>query len=322
MAKIVKISDRTLSEAATCIKCGELVAFPTETVYGLGAHAGNEEAVARLFAAKNRPQFNPLISHFPHADAAFAQGQVTKTALLLAKAFWPGPLTIILTRTDACKISWLASAGGDSVALRVPDHEQAIKLLNLCHVPVVAPSANLSGRMSPTSAAHVKEGLGDKCHMILDGGACRAGLESTVIDCREDRAVLLRPGPITAEQIRQQADVTLVLADGHGGKPVAPGYMASHYAPHTPVRMNATNKRQNEIFIGFGPMPASLKADFNLSTKGDLLEAAANLFALMHLADKCDKQSIAFAPVTMTGLGVAINDRLKRASAPRPPQER
>jgi len=318
---ITPFSEHALQEAATCLQKGGLVAFPTETVYGLGAIATDDKAVARIFAAKNRPQFNPLISHFADVEEALAAGEKTEIANLLASHFWPGPLTLILKRAKHCPISLLALAGNDSVAVRVPDHTIARQLLALTGLPVVAPSANPSGRISPSIALHVEEGLGGVCDIILDGGPCPSGLESTVIDCRGNKAVLLRPGPITAEQIKQQTGLSITapansITDGTAPL-TSPGQLASHYAPLAGVRLNATTKHKDEVFIGFGAVPDGVTADFNLSETGDIQEAAAHLFALLHKADKIALNSIAFAPIPMSGLGLAINDRLSRAAAPR-----
>ena len=317
---IIPISEQALEDAAACLQQGGLVAFPTETVYGLGAIASNDKAVAGIFAAKNRPQFNPLISHFADADNALAAGRATEIAGLLASHFWPGPLTLILERRKNSLISLLSSAGSDSVAVRVPDHDIARRLIALTGQPIVAPSANPSGCISPSNAAHVEEGLGSACDMILDGGPCRSGLESTVIDCRNNNAVLLRPGPITREQIKEQTGLITTSPENEGGDgaPLAsPGQLTSHYAPLARVRLNATTKQKHEVFIGFGSVPDGVAADFNLSESGDIQEAAARLFALLHEADKRALNSIAFAPIPMSGLGLAINDRLSRAAAPR-----
>ena len=318
---IIPISDQALQDAATCLQQGGLVAFPTETVYGLGAIATDDKAVAGIFAAKNRPQFNPLISHFADADNALAAGRANNIAELLASHFWPGPLTLILKRHKDSPISLLASAGSDSVAVRVPDHEKARRLITLTGQPVVAPSANPSGCISPSNAVHVEEGLGSACDIILDGGPCRSGLESTVIDCRNNNAILLRPGPITTEQIKEQTGLITTSPENKGGdgaSPFAsPGQLASHYAPLARVRLNATTVQQDEVFIGFGSVPDGVTPDFNLSESGDTQEAAARLFALLHEADKLALNSIAFAPIPMSGLGFAINDRLSRAAAPR-----
>ena len=321
------ISEDSLNRAAKCLQQGGLVAFPTETVYGLGANACDDSAVARIFAAKNRPQFNPLISHFADATAALEAGLPSQIAAILARHFWPGPLTLILERPENSPISRLASAGGNSLAVRVPDHPATHRLLLLTGLPVVAPSANPSGRISPSCARHVADGLGAACDMILDGGACQRGLESTVIDCRTQTPILLRPGPITPEQINAKTGLTIApapasTADGTAPpeNPLAsPGQLASHYAPAAFVRLNATEKHADEVLIGFGAPPDGVHPDFTLSASGDIEEAAANLFAVMHQADQMALKSIAFAPIPMSGLGVAINDRLARAAVPRPP---
>lgn len=320
------ISEDSLRQAAKCLQQGGLVAFPTETVYGLGANACDDTAVARIFAAKNRPQFNPLISHFADASAALEAGLPSQIAALLARHFWPGPLTLILERPENSPISLLASAGSNSLAVRVPDHAATRQLLQLAGLPVVAPSANPSGRISPSCARHVADGLGAACDMILDGGACKRGLESTVIDCRTHRPILLRPGPITAEQITAKTGLNIAaaapsIADEKTPPdyPLAsPGQLASHYAPQALVRLNATDKQADEVLVGFGAPPDGLHPDFTLSASGDIEEAAANLFAVMHQADQMAVKSIAFTPIPMSGLGLAINDRLARAAVPRP----
>jgi L-threonylcarbamoyladenylate synthase len=324
MMSITAITDASLTEAAACLKKGGLVAFPTETVYGLGAIATDDSAVVKIFAAKNRPQFNPLISHFADKDSALKAGRPNKIAEKLAVHFWPGPLTLILERPADSPISLLASAGSDSLAVRVPGHADALRLLGRVGLPVVAPSANRSGRISPSEARHVADGLGDKCDIILDGGRCQRGLESTVIDCRGNSPLLLRPGPITLEQIYTETGLDVAAPanppDRNTAPLVAPGQLASHYAPSARVRLNAADIREDEIFVGFGALPKGVISEFNLSPDGDLHEAAARLFALMHLADKRGVKSIAFAPVPMSGLGLAINDRLARAAAPRMPE--
>jgi len=318
--QITPITDAAIQRAADCLRGGGLVAFPTETVYGLGALASDDKAVARIFAAKNRPSFNPLISHFASPDAALSAGIPSLQAQQLAQVFMPGPLTLILTRSKGCGISALASAGTDSLAVRVPVHAQAQALLTAINAPIVAPSANPSGRISPTTAEHVLAGLGTGCDMILDGGPCQSGIESTVIDCRNETLLLLRPGPITAEQIKEKTglSVRLPARKASAADPlVAPGQLASHYAPTAAVRLNAADRQPGEIFVGFGPPPQGITADFTLSSTGCVIEAAANLFSVLHEADRLARNAIAFAPVPMSGLGQAINDRLMRAAAPR-----
>ncbi len=317
--QITPYSHTAINDAAQYLRDGRLVAFPTETVYGLGAVADDDKAVARIFAAKNRPQFNPLISHFADRQTALAAGRTSQIAQLLAAQFMPGPLTLILQRAKNSTISQLASAGTDTIAVRVPAHPIALHLLEAVGRPVVAPSANPSGQISPSTAQHVLDGLGSAVDMILDGGPCQRGLESTVIDCRNAQAVILRPGPITPEDIEKHTGLKIAHSmagqPNNDQQPVSPGQMTSHYAPKARVRLNAKEFRENEIFIGFGPMPPDLQPHFNLSATGDLIEAASMLFAIMHEADKTATKSIAFAPIPMSGLGITINDRLVRAAA-------
>ena len=314
------INQKNLKQAAHCLRAGGLVAFPTETVYGLGAIATDAIAVARIFSAKQRPQFNPLISHFPSIESALAAGHSNNAAARLAEAFWPGPMTLILQRPENSQISELASAGTDTIAIRVPSHPAALHLFEQVKTPVVAPSANPSGGISPSTAEHVANGLGAACDMILDGGPCESGIESTVIDCRPKCPILLRPGPLTLEQIADQTGIELQITKtmSQTVQPISPGQIESHYAPRANVRLNAVNKRQDEIYIGFGAPKTELIPDFNLSEQADLIEAAANLFAVLHEADTLGTATIAFAPIPMAGLGLAINDRISRAAAPRP----
>ena len=302
-----------ISEAAQRLRRGGLVAFPTETVYGLGADATQDAAVARIFAAKQRPQFNPLIAHVAGIDAAMALGKFDAQAERLAGAFWPGPLTIVVERRSDCPVSLLVSAGLSSLALRVPDHPIALALLREVDRPVAAPSANRSGRISPTTAAHVRRSLGDAVDMILDGGACSVGVESSVVQFLDGKIMLLRPGGVAREEIESLLGAKLdEVPDGavmHG-----PGQLASHYAPEAPLRLNAREPMVGETYIGF----ASLQfAEHTLSSKGDLLEAAANLFRILHEVDALKPAAIAVAPIPHHGLGEAINDRLRRAAAPR-----
>lgn len=299
-------------EAAGALRAGGLVAFATETVYGLGADATDETAVARIFAAKGRPRFNPLISHLPDADAAFAEGTATDAAHRVANAFWPGPLTLVLPRTAACSIALLTSAGLHSVALRVPGSTTARDLLAEVGRPVAAPSANRSGRVSPTTAAHVAGEGFTGLAMILDDGPCPHGLESTVLDLSGDRPRLLRPGSITQAQI--EALIGPVDLAQVNDAITAPGMLASHYAPTAPVRLNAMDLRGGEVGLDFG---AQLNCALDLSPTGDLIEAAAGLFTALRTLDQPGVKAIAVAPIPDTGLGVAINDRLRRAAAPR-----
>ena len=317
---ILTASDAHIRQAADSLRNGGLVAFPTETVYGLGANACDEHAVANIYAAKNRPQFNPLISHYASSEAVFVDIDSNPTAPILASHFWPGPMTLVLDRPTDCHISTLASAGQNSVAVRVPAHRIALKLLSACGFPVVAPSANPSGKISPSCAEHVARAMADKIDIILDGGWCERGLESTVIDCRPDSPVLLRPGPLTTEQLAEQTgiDVTLEPNTAKTKTLVSPGQIESHYAPDAAVRLNATDRHNGEVYIGFGPSSRGLVPDFNLSESADLVEAATNLFAVLHEADALNTGAIAIAPIPMAGLGLAINDRIARAAAPRP----
>tara|TARA_R110000868_G_scaffold58122_4_gene179508 strand:+ start:50742 stop:51755 length:1014 start_codon:yes stop_codon:yes gene_type:complete len=318
-------SEGALTQAAAKLRAGELVAFPTETVYGLGADATNDDAVAGIFSAKQRPSFNPLISHFPDRDAAAKHALFDARADKLAAAFWPGALTLVLPKRDDSTVSQLTTAGLPSIAVRVPAHETARALLRAVGRPVAAPSANRSGRISPTTAAHVAASLGNAIGMILDGGPCGVGLESTVIDLTTDRVVMLRPGGITRDQVAAVLGCDVVMAKTDDTAPKSPGMMTSHYAPGLPVRLNAsapdTEKYGHEILLAFGPDCVTKGFDkvLWLSKTGDDREAAANLFAKLHEADQPRFDGIAIAPIPDTGLGLAINDRMKRASAPRAP---
>lgn len=299
--------------AADALKRGELVAFATETVYGLGADATNGKAVAAIYEAKGRPSFNPLIVHVPSVEAAMQLGQLNEDARKLAKAFWPGPLTIVVERAEGCPASELVSAGLSSIAIRVPGHEGARKLLDAAGLPVAAPSANRSGQISPTRPEHVLAGLEGRIWGVLDMGACTVGLESTIVSCLDDEPVLLRPGGISHEQLEAVLGKPLRSGADNASAPVAPGQLESHYAPNARVRLNATSAREGEVMLGFGPVEGAM----NLSPSGDLKEAAANLFAMLHALDAQGAATIAVAPIPGEGLGAAINDRLKRAAAPR-----
>ena len=303
-----------ISAAARILREGGLVALPTETVYGLAADATNDKAVAKIFAAKGRPQFNPLISHLPDAEAAFRLGRFSGDAEKLAGAIWPGPLTIVVERRADCPVSLLCSAGMNSLALRVPSHPVALALLREVDRPLAAPSANRSGRISPTTAEHVRVGLGDAVDLILDGGACAVGVESTVVRFADDGATLLRAGGVTREQIESILGHALQAPQAHQGFH-SPGMLESHYAPHAALRLNAESAEPGEAYIGFGSFD---HGTYTLSKAGDLQEAAANLFKMLHDVDDSSPERIAVAPIPMTGLGEAINDRLRRAAAPRP----
>ncbi len=306
--------DDAVAEAANLLRTGGLVAFPTETVYGLGADASNSTAVAQIFAAKQRPQFNPLIIHLPDLTQARKYADFSDAALQLAQAFWPGPLTLVLPLKKGAALSPLVTAGLTSVGIRVPATPLAQSLLRKAAVPVAAPSANPSGQISPTRAAHVAAGLSGRIDAILDGGACGVGVESTIVGF-DPEPVLLRPGGLAAEDIARVLGHPLRQNTSEDpDAPTSPGQLLSHYAPRAAVRLNATEKRAGEVLLGFGPVA---DADYSLSESGDLIEAAANLFDALHRLDGVTGATIAVSPIPDKGLGRAINDRLKRAAAPR-----
>ncbi|MEQ8898991.1 MAG: L-threonylcarbamoyladenylate synthase [Roseovarius sp.] len=296
--------------AAELLRSGELVAFPTETVYGLGGDATNDMAVARIFEAKGRPRFNPLIVHVDRVETVREYVEWPHAAEVLASAFWPGPLTLVLPIRPGTGISGLVTAGLPSLAVRVPANPVARELLRAFGGPVAAPSANPSGRISPTTAAHVKAGLAGRIAGILDGGACDVGVESTIVGLTDGPA-LLRPGGLPAEAVEQALGEGLAR-HGEGDAVTAPGQLASHYAPGATVRLEAGSRRAGEVMLGFG----KVECDLNLSPSGDLTEAAANLFAHLHALD-AKGAPIAVSPIPERGLGRAINDRLRRAAAPR-----
>ena len=309
--------DAAIDQAAGLLTAGGLVAFPTETVYGLGADACNGEAVARIFEAKGRPQFNPLIVHLADTAQAEAHASFTETAIALARDFWPGPLTMVLPRRDESSISHLVSGGGKTIALRVPQHPIAQSLLGRAGCPVAAPSANRSGGISSTTAGHVLASLGDRVDLILDGGRCPGGLESTIVDLTGDTPLFLRPGLI--ERAALSAVAGEINDPPEDGSVRAPGMLASHYAPRADLRLNAAEARPGEALLAFGPgYPETGPMVRNLSHAGDLIEAASNLFSMLHELDQMGIVGIAATPVPDIGLGVAINDRLARAAAPRP----
>jgi len=315
VALIQPANAETIAAAGRLLAEGQLVAFPTETVYGLGADAGCDRAVAAIFAAKGRPRFNPLIIHVAEATEAEALVAVDDRARHLMARFWPGPLTLVLARRSDAPVSLLASAGLDSLAVRLPDHPVARALIRAAGRPLAAPSANRSGRVSPTEAAHVAACLGGKPAMILDGGPCRVGVESTVLDLTGLHPTLLRPGGVSVE------DLTNALGEEPHAPPSdvgvkAPGMLDSHYAPGLPVRLGARAAEPGEALLAFGPVSGA--ATLNLSPSGDLEEAAANLFAMLRGLDRPEFSAIAVAPIPRHGLGLAINDRLRRAASPRP----
>jgi L-threonylcarbamoyladenylate synthase len=317
-APVLAPTAENIAAAAEALRAGRLVAFPTETVYGLGANAADDRAVAAVFAAKNRPSFNPLIIHVADLAAAEALVRMDERARSLAERFWPGPLTLVLPRAASCPVSLLASAGLDTLAVRVPRQLVATRLLKAFCGPIAAPSANPSGRLSPTAASHVSEGLGSHLAMILDDGPTAIGLESTVIDLSRPAARLLRPGGLTAEEI--EAAMGPLAGVEAGAIPQAPGMLESHYAPELPLRLDAATVASDEALLAFGPrvLPGARKT-LNLSPAGDLSQAAANLFAHLRRLDASGARRIAVMPVPEQGLGRAINDRLRRAAAPRSP---
>lgn len=317
---LVPASTETIAEAGRLIRAGALVAFPTETVYGLGADATNGEAVAAIFAAKGRPHFNPLIVHVADVAAAEALGTFSDDARRLAAAFWPGPLTLVVRRRQGCPIADLATAGLDTLALRIPAHPVAEALLRAADRPIAAPSANRSGHVSPTRARHVADDLGPRVAMILDGGATPHGVESTVLDATGAGIALLRPGAVPAEAIAATLGRPLATAAAvaDADAPLSPGRLASHYAPDARLRLDATEAREGEALMAFGRAAPSRGFIINLSPSGNLEEAAANLFAALRAFDAAGSKAVAVMPIPETGLGVAINDRLRRAAAPRP----
>ena len=302
-----------INKAVDILNNGGLVAFPTETVYGLGADATNDTAVASIYEKKGRPSFNPLIAHVTSSKMASEYVQITPNAEKLMNTFWPGPLTLVLKRKPDCTVSLLASAGLDTLAVRCPNNPIALDLICAFGKPIVAPSANKSGRISPTTVEHILQDYGNEAPFILDGGACQVGVESTVLLCDEEKVAVLRYGGLAVEEIESLIG-PVIRPERDEDAPHSPGQLKSHYAPHLPLRMNATKAQAGEALLGFGQAP---DATLNLSPTGDLKQAAANLFSMMHQLD-CDKYTgIAVMPIPMQGLGYAINDRLKRASFPR-----
>ena len=314
MPSILPLTPENIEKAATALRAGELVAFPTETVYGLGADATNDTAVANIYEAKNRPSFNPLIVHFPDIDSVRDVAELSPMAETLAARFWPGAISFVLPRKPDCPLSRLVSAGLPTFAARVPAQEGARTLLRAAGIPVAGPSANSSGRISPTQASHVAADLGDRVSLILDDGPCAVGVESTVLDLTSEAPTILRPGGVTQEDIEAALNRPVIVASANEESPKSPGMLLSHYAPSLPVRMNANGPNVGEVYLGFGE---TIGAQMNLSVRGDLTEAAANLFAFLHELDDPKWTAIAVAPIPEAGLGRAINDRLRRAAAPR-----
>lgn len=320
---LVKPTPENIAAAAEALRQGELVAFPTETVYGIGADATNSRAVARVFEAKGRPRFNPLIAHVADLASAERIAYFPAHARRLAEAFWPGPLTLVLRRRLAGKISDFVTVGLETVAVRVPAHPVALALLAAAEVPIAAPSANRSGHVSPTLASHVYDDLGDIPAFILDGGPTAHGLESTILDASEPDIVQLRAGAIPAQVIEGLLGITIrrtaeAVDPATGERPIAPGQLASHYAPGAPLRLDAECARPGEALLAFGAdAPRHDGPLINLSPTGDLVEAGANLFAALRALDAAHPTAIAVMPIPDTGIGEAINDRLRRGAAPR-----
>ena len=319
--RVLKADAEAIGAAARCLAAGGLAAFPTETVYGLGADAGNGEAVARLYAAKGRPAFNPLIAHVADLAAARRLAHFGDEAEKLATAFWPGPLTLVLPKLENCGVADLALAGLDSVAVRVPAHPVARELLAAFAKPIVAPSANRSGHVSPTSAAHVLADLRGRIDLVIDGGPCAVGVESSIVACLGEPA-WLRPGGVAREAIERVLCQPLSEQRlPEDAAPLAPGMLASHYAPKAKLRLDAESVRAGEALLAFGPAPLAgagqASLTLNLSPRGDLVEAAANLFSHLRALDASGAPAIAVMKVPREGLGEAINDRLARAAAPR-----
>ena len=306
-----------IERAARLLQSGALVAFPTETVYGLGADATNDRAVAAIFAAKGRPHFNPLIVHVPGLAEAEAVAEFDPRAQRVAAQFWPGPLSLVLPRRSDSGLSLLASAGLDTVAIRAPAHPVAQALLRATGRPIAAPSANRFGRVSPTEAAHVMDELGEGLSLILDGGRTPVGVESTVLDLSGEAPALLRPGGVTIEELEALLGPIATASGAEAGPLRSPGQLASHYTPILPLRLDVTEARPGEALLAFGPdAPPGFAEMLWLSRSGDLAEAAANLFAMLRRLDRSVFSGIAVMPIPEHGLGRAINDRLRRAAAP------
>lgn len=319
ITRLMKASPEAIAAAAQCLRMGGLVAMPTETVYGLAADATSDAAVAAIYAAKERPAINPLIAHVLNIEAAREHGLFGPEAETLARAFWPGPLTLVLPVARTCRISLLARAGLDTVAVRAPSHQTARALIEAAGVPLAAPSANRSGRVSPTTAAHVAADLDGRVDLILDAGPCRHGLESTIVACLGPRPELLRPGAVTREKIEAALGSSIDTRSATRTAPNAPGQLASHYAPKAELRLGAASVSADEAALDFaGALEGgSPRARLDLSPAGDLVEAASHLFSYLRALDASGAARIAVAPIPAHGLGAAINDRLRRAAAPR-----
>ena len=313
--RVEPVTEATVADAARLLRAGKLVAFPTETVYGLGANAADDAAIAAVFEAKGRPRFNPLIVHVPGRAEAARHVWFNPIADRLADAFWPGGLTLVLPRREDSPLSLLASAGLDTVALRAPAHPAARALLAAAGIPVAAPSANRAGSISPTTAAHVRDELDRRVDLILDAGACPIGLESTVIGFSGERPIMLRPGAVPRDAVER---ISGPLGDPEPGEISAPGMLSSHYAPRAALRLDVRDVRPGEALLAFGPdVPQPVGKICNLSPSRNLVEAAANLFSMLRQLDQSGASTIAVMRVPNEGLGEAINDRLSRAAAPR-----
>ncbi len=306
---VTPATDSAIADAAARLRAGDIVAVPTETVYGLAADAANSQAVAAIYRAKGRPDFNPLIVHILDMDAAMKLAQFDERAMRLAAQFWPGPMTLVLPLLQGANVAAAVTAGLPTIALRCPAHPVMRALLHISGLNLAAPSANRSGGISPTKAQHVASSLGDAAPMILDGGPCADGVESTIVALRNDGWQILRDGPVTAEQIRSVMGTSALPITDH--KIEAPGQLASHYAPSKPLRLNAAHAVADEWHIGFG----AIAGDDNLSPSGDLAQAASRLFDALHRADASESRAIAVAPIGTEGIGAAIADRLRRAAA-------
>lgn len=312
MSNIFEATPENISKAAQTIKNGGLVAFPTDTVYGLGADVYNPAAVAGIFAAKGRPSFDPLISHIADIDFLPEYAETDSRVMDLARHFWPGPLTFVLNRTDKNHALDLVCSGLPKIAVRMPNSLVALELIKKSGTPIAAPSANKFKSISPTTAHHVFNSLGEKVDMILDGGRCKIGVETTIIDLTTSEIVMLRAGGLSKEELEAYTGEKVVISHGDPNKPSAPGQLLKHYAPSHTLRINVSEPQDNEFYIGFGNMP---NAHLNLSPSGNLREAAANLFAYLRFADQQNNfQGIAIAPIPENDLGLAINDRIRRAS--------
>lgn len=316
---IAAATPESIQRAAGLLRAGELVAFPTETVYGLGADATNDGAIGKVYEVKGRPASNPLIIHVAAMEEAREIAEFDRRAEILAETFWPGPLTLVLPRREKSPITRRACAGLDTVAVRIPNNKVALTLLRSCERPIAGPSANRSGRTSPTTARHVWDSLGGTVAMILDGGLCTVGIESTVLNLAQDSPLLLRPGDVSANEIAELIGPIAEPTQASEAMPTSPGRALSHYAPALPVRLHAIGARRDEALLAFGPdVPQGAAKTLNLSPEGDVEEAAANLYRMLIELDDPAYSGIAVMAVPEKGVGRAINDRLKRAAAPRP----